>query len=321
MPEPPGPGLAAKLATLRPKTKPPSSATVLNNWIAQAERFLDAPQGGRLGWLVASTVTTAVLQRAVTADGQGRFLLKGGTMLQHRLNVPTRATKDIDGLVRGDLDSFIATLDSILADPWGPIGFKRSEIEVIDTPTKAVKPLRLWITLSLRGITWRRVQVELSPDEGNAGTMPDPFPAPQLAGFGLPEPGVLIGLSLSYQTAQKLHAVSDPHQPPEYVNDRARDLVDLLLLKGLAEWAGSPTTAEIRQACVDIFAARCVEAETLGQAPRPWPPRLTAYPHWPDDYSKAAQSADIDTSLEEAISIINTWITQIDQTAVMISGR
>jgi hypothetical protein len=47
---------------------------------------------------------------------------------------------------------------------------------------------------------------------------------------------------MRYQIAQKLHAGSDPHEPPAYVNDRARDLVDLLLLKQLAESTGEPNT-------------------------------------------------------------------------------
>lgn len=46
------------------------------------------------------------MQRAVDEDGRQLFLLKGGTLLQHRLNVTARATKDIDGLIRGDMDAF-----------------------------------------------------------------------------------------------------------------------------------------------------------------------------------------------------------------------
>lgn len=80
--------LATALRSLKPKTKQPVSATVLNNWITRAESKLgqDA-KGGRLGWLVASSVAIAAVQRAVDADGRQLFLLKGGTLLQHRLKV------------------------------------------------------------------------------------------------------------------------------------------------------------------------------------------------------------------------------------------
>lgn len=307
------PDLSTRLRTLTPKGKQPNSATVLNNWITKAETDLGVEGGGRLGWLIASTIVTAALQRAVAADGQSRFLLKGGTMLQHRLAMPTRATKDLDGLVLGDIDAFLADLDATLSQPWGPLGFRRGEIEVIDTPARLVKPRRFQVTLTLRGVTWRRVQVELSPDEGSAGEAGEAFPAPELAGFGLPGPDVLVGLAMRYQIAQKLHASTDPHDPPHSVNDRARDVVDLLLLKTLVEDEGSPTRAEIRDAAVDIFTARATEAQTLGRTLRAWPPQLTSHPHWVDDYTRAAESAHLHVELDDAITTLNTWIDRIDK--------
>jgi hypothetical protein len=300
------------LAGLKPKDKQPNSANTLNNWIARAERDMNATEGGRLGWLVASTVVAAALGRAAAGDGGSRFLLKGGTMLQHRLAVPTRATKDVDGLVRGDIGSYVSALDDVLAEPWGPIGFRRGEVEIIDTPAKIIKPRRFQLTLTLRGVTWRRVQVELSPDEGRAGERPDLFPAPVLAGLGLPDPGTLVGLSLQYQIAQKLHASTDPHEPPDYVNDRARDVVDLLLLSGLAQDTGQPTSREIRAAAADIFEARALEAAKLGRTARPWPPVLVSHAHWDADYAVAAQSAAVDTPLEAAVAAVNRWIGNVD---------
>jgi len=47
--------LSAALSTLPVKAKLPNSATVLDNWITQAESKLGSTRG-RLGWLVASTV-------------------------------------------------------------------------------------------------------------------------------------------------------------------------------------------------------------------------------------------------------------------------
>lgn len=56
--------LSEAVGSLRPKDKAPNSARVLNTWIAQVERQLES-DGGRLGWLVASTVVAAALQQAV----------------------------------------------------------------------------------------------------------------------------------------------------------------------------------------------------------------------------------------------------------------
>lgn len=56
-----GSSLAALLRTLKPKTKEPVSTKVLNTWIAEAEGKLgDDARGGRLGWLIASSVAIAV---------------------------------------------------------------------------------------------------------------------------------------------------------------------------------------------------------------------------------------------------------------------
>ena len=106
--------LAAALGGLRPKDKQPNSARVLNAWIAQTGRQLGS-DGGRLGWLVASTITTAALQQAVEL-GEPLFLLKGGTLLQHRLPGTSRATIDPDGLIRGDIDAYFDKLDEVLQD-------------------------------------------------------------------------------------------------------------------------------------------------------------------------------------------------------------
>lgn len=220
--------LAAALGGLRPKEKAPASARILDGWIAQAERQLGS-NGGRLGWLVASTVVAAALQQAVDMQGEPLLLIKGGTLLQHRLPRLSGATTDLDGLVKGDLDGFIEILDEVLAQPWGPCTLRRNPVEVIQVPNCVVKPRRFDIIVQVNGATWRRIQVEVSPDEGSAGAQGEPLPAPSLAGFGLPTPDHLTGLAMRYQIAQKIHAASDPHNPPAFQNDRARDVVDLLL--------------------------------------------------------------------------------------------
>ena len=265
--------LAALMRTLTPKTKEPVSAKVLNTWIAQAEAKLgDEAQGGRLGWLVASSVAIAAVQRAIDTEGRQLLLLKGGTLLQQRLPATARATKDVDGLVRGGLDEFLLSLENALATPWGPIGLRRGEVAEVDVPTKIIKPRRFDIILDLRGVTWRRIQFEVSPDEGCIGQDDEAVEPPPLEGFGLPVPDRIVGVAMRFQIAQKVHAVSDPHEPPAAINDRARDVVDLILLRDLATATGRPTLREIRAACRSIFGARAHEAERLGLLVRSWPP-------------------------------------------------
>ncbi|KAE8129137.1 MULTISPECIES: nucleotidyl transferase AbiEii/AbiGii toxin family protein [Bifidobacterium] len=305
--------LAGLLGMLKPKTKQPVSTKVLNGWIAQAERALgNEAKGGRLGWLIASSVAIAAVQRAIDADGRQRFLLKGGTLLQYRLNSTARATKDVDGLVRGDLDEFIAALDDALDEPWGPLTVRRTDVEIIRVPTRVFQPRRFDLILELRGVTWRRIQFEISPDEAGISNEDESIEAPPLSGFGLPDPDALVGIAMRFQIAQKFHAVTDPHAPPESINDRARDVVDLLLLRDLVQETGSPSLPQIKSAAVAVFDARAAEAEQLGRTPRHWPPTLTAYNHWAGDYARAAASGGIALSLDEAVTEVNDWVTRID---------
>ncbi|MBF6619601.1 MAG: nucleotidyl transferase AbiEii/AbiGii toxin family protein [Patulibacter sp.] len=299
------------LGGLAPKTKTPVSARVLNTWIAQAQGRLGT-SGPRLGWLVAATVVSAAMQRAVDEAGAPLFLLKGGTMLQYRLPGMSRTTQDVDGLIRGDLDAFLTELDRTLAEPWGPLTLVRGEVETIEVPHRLVKPRRFDVTVLLNGVTWRRVPVGVSPDEGQAGAVAEWIPSPSLAGFGLPTPDHLASLSMRFQIAQKIHAATNPHDPPAFVNDRARDVVDLLLLRDLVFETGSPVLREVRAAVEDVFAARAAEALKAGVMPRRWPARLVAHAHWEVSFGKAAESAGVVIALGDAVAQVNAWLDQIE---------
>lgn len=303
--------LARSLGRLKPKEKAPGSARILNAWITQAQDSLGSA-GPRLGWLVAATVVSAALQRAVDASGAPLFLLKGGTMLQYRLPGMSRTTSDIDGLVRGDLDAFLTELDLVLGEPWGPLTLVRGEVETIAVPHRLVNPCRFDVAVLLNGVTWRRVQVEVAPDEGQAGATAEQIASPSLAGFGLPTPERLASLSLRYQIAQKIHAVTDPHDPPTIVNDRARDVVDLLLLRNLADSTGQPFLGDIRAAVEDVFAVRATEAAATGGSPRAWPTQVTAHSHWAPSFARAAESAGLAISLAEAVGQANAWLARIE---------
>lgn len=302
--------LASALNGLAPKGKSPASARVLNAWIAQAQDRLGSA-GPRLGWLVAATVVSAALQRAVDESGVPLFLLKGGTMLQYRLQGISRTTQDIDGLVRGDMDRFLSELDNALTEPWGPLNLVRGEVELIEVPHRIVKPRRFDITVQLNGVTWRRVQIEVSPDEGQAGARPEEIAAPSLAGFGLPTPDGITSLSMAYQIAQKVHACTDPHNPPAAVNDRARDVVDLLLLRDLIEATGEPVLGEVRAAIEDVFAVRADEAVSTGATPRTWPTTVITYAHWGASFARAAASAGLAIALADAVGQLNDWLGRI----------
>lgn len=303
------------MASMNQRGKEPKSAGVLDSWIDHAEAVFGIAASGRVRWLVASTVITAMLQQVVDENHVCRFSLKGGTLLQHVLGLASRATKDIDGIVHGDLDEFLELMDEqFLNGSWGPFEFRRSEVAQIRVPGKIVYPRRFDVIVSLRNKTWRKVKVEVSPDEGMAGSAQEDFQAPPLEGFGIPTPEKLVGMAMCYQAAQKIHAVTAPHDPGKgYRNNRPRDLVDLVLIKRLSAATGHPSNWEIKQAVIDIFNSRAKEAIQASRDPRTWPAQVVVHSHWDGDYRAAADSVDLGMNASEAAEVVNDWLREIDE--------
>jgi Nucleotidyl transferase AbiEii toxin, Type IV TA system len=240
------------------------------------------------------------------------FLLKGGTLLEHRLNVPGRSNKGIDGVVGGDLDEFWRILEQVLTEPCGPLTSRRGPVEVINVPSKLISPRRIDLILELRGPTRRRIQFVISDDEAGIGQQAETVESPPLGGFGLPDPDILVGIAMRFQIAQKLHAATDPHNPPASVNDRVRDVVDLLLLSDLAAATGSPTLAEIREAATAVFSYRADQPGQLGFPQRTWPPVVIAPAHWTVAYPRGAELAKVPLSLDDDVAQLNVWVGEIE---------
>lgn len=88
-------------------------------------------------------------------------------------------------------------------------------------------------------------------------------------------------------------------------------MVDLILLKELAEEEGSPSLEEIGSAVQDIFDTRMREARLFGRPERVLPAKIISYPHWASDYKEAAQSCGLELPMEDAIDAANGWIEEI----------
>jgi hypothetical protein len=118
-------------------------------------------------------------------------------------------------------------------------------------------------------------------------------------------------LALRFQIAQKLYACTDPHDSPASINDRPRDVVDLLLLRDLVRTEGRPTLLDLRVAAEPIFAARAVDARALGRTERTWPCVVVGHEHWRADFGAARAGSCVDITLEEAVVAVNSWVHQI----------
>jgi hypothetical protein len=123
------------------------------------------------------------------------------------------------------------------------------------------------------------VDLEVAAAEGRSGsadTIEYVKGSPVLSVFGLPDVEPVALLPLPYQIAQKIHACTEVKVGKD--NDRFRDLVDLILLDELLVHKDLPS---VREACVEVFSIR---------GTHPWPPKVSIYPLWPDQYRALAKS-------------------------------
>ena len=162
---------------------------------------------------------------------------------------------------------------------------------------------------------WIRAKVEVSFPEGQVASRLTPVPTPAVGFFGVDSPDEIVGIAMDYQIAQKTHAATDPDIPPDIINDRVRDLVDLILIKENL-YSENPTPATLKLACVDVFNARAEEAQAIGAVPRYWPPTIVANTIWKKTYPNLAASVGITYSLEEAIMVVQDWIEEIDHSGM-----
>src|SRR5262249_2765544 len=118
---------------------------------------------------------------------------------------------------------------------------------------------------------------------------------------GLDGPDKVACLSLRYQIAQKLHAVTE--RPPDRPNLRFWDLIDLILLRDIAG-----DFDRVREAAEQIFAGRDTHE---------WPPRLVVPDAWGEPYARSAAEIDgeLPATIEGAADLIRAFIAEIADAA------
>jgi hypothetical protein len=242
-------------------------------------------------------VIAALTAHARDDSDQPLFVVKGGVAVELLMGLNARATKDLDAAVRAAAKDVRPRLVDALAQGWDGFEFRLESWDPIhDTGAH-----RGDIKVSYRGKPFSTVQFEAAPVEGEAGQQ---F---QLVGNSFVNPGEL-GLSpvddmplvtSAYMIAQKLHACTD-HTVP---NDRARDLIDILLVVRLLK---EDELAEVRHACTEIFALRDKQS---------WPPTVTVPESWPEIYTAELASTPEFTpaDVHEAARVVGDLIVRIDR--------
>jgi len=240
-------------------------------------------------WLLVMVLLGA-LDRVREADPV--FLLKGGVAMEMRLRGRARATKDVDLVFFGDPQDLGDDLDLALTDPYSEFSFQRQEIDAAG----GGRFQRLEVKLLYRGRSWSTLRLEVAAPDSQAVDS-EPVPAIPIDEFGIDGPDAVPCLSLRYQIAQKLHAVTERF--PDRDNERFRDLIDLIICRDLVE-----ETISVKEACLDTFASR---------AGHDWPPGLIVPAAWAEPYAALATEMDFPIQdVEEAAAQVRELIAEID---------
>lgn len=220
------------------------------------------------------------------------FLLKGGVAIELRVGGGARATKDVDLVFFGDPERLGEILDEDLREPYSVFSFERQEVETHGEGLFR----RVNVKLLFRGRSWGTLKLEVAQPDSRA-TDGEEVEAIPIDEFGIEGPRMVRCLSLRYQVAQKLHAVTQRFEGGE--NERFRDLIDLIICRELIADLG-----EVREACIDTFEARGLHA---------WPPTLQVPDSWAESYTALAEEMDFPvTDVGEAAARVRELISDID---------
>ena len=287
----------------------PTNKTALGARVRNAARAADLPEG-RVHRQLGVLIVAELLGRVRNDNGRQLFLVKGGSSIELRLGVAgSRTSKDLDAVFRGDFSRMYDAARDALAKGWHGFSAVVTPPETINAPGLSAKPRRFKVKLSFVGQPWCTVPVEVSIAESHSASHPESvspalFAHVGLPSLGLPETSAVLCLPLNYQIAQKLHACTG-EAPSGRANDRAHDLIDVLLLWNLVPEEEYPA---VRIACLDIFISRAMH---------PWPPQLVPPTHWEGlfdaAYTTVLEPGNVPATLYEAAAAVRSIVNAIDQ--------
>lgn len=157
--------------------------------------------------------------------------------------------------------------------------------------------LRTEIAVEFLGGAWGTVPVDLAPEESSASAS-EMIPGISLEPFDLEGPAELPCLSLPHHIAQMIHGMTRP-STASWVNDRERDLIDLILLEGIGVDLQS-----VREACQEVFELR---------GTHPWPPRGQLPEAWEEPVMALVEELGLTiASYREATTRVLAFIQRIE---------
>lgn len=275
--------------------RPPRSVGELAKRVLVYARRQHLAEGRVRRWISHMVLCGALIDRAQRAS-QPDFLIKGGVALELRLPGRARATRDLDVTLATCDGPLIDAVESALQAEFEGFKFRRKG-EPYVMPNNV---LRVEIAIQYEGRSWATVRLDVTTNELDTLEIEyiEAFP---LRPFGLTGPERLPCLALPYQIAQKIHAVSES-RPQGRDNDRVRDMVDLLLLRG----GGSVTDlAAVRVACQRVFDLRGTHS---------WPPTFEPPDWWVAEFERSASEVGLgEIGFAEALAEMRGFIGEIDK--------
>ena len=272
--------------------KRPNSAA---NLIRAIKRYCGVNQDDiRLARAMADVIVGQMLPSGVVKGGSSLMFRYGGAV--------TRYTKDVDTARSVELEAYLESLRLKLAGGWNGFTGKIVDVEP-PLPPNVPKPYLMMpydIKLQYLGKSWMTVRIEVGHNEiGDADAFETMLPDDIAAAFvdlGFPKPNEIPVMKLSYQVAQKLHAVSGIN------SDRAHDLIDLQLIDKYSIL----DLGDVRSKCERLFKYRCEQA---------WPPVIIKGDRWSSVYNEAYTTLRkpemVLSAVDDAIEWVNEFVNRI----------
>ena len=277
----------------KPPKRPPSRHSHLERLLGDYSKAHGIAPDRTRRWI--STMTLIGALDRVRTEEQPRFLIKGGVSMELRLGLGARSTQDVDIVFRGRTTELFDALEEAFEHPYSGFEFRRKG-EPEDIRDTGSRRIALQVSFQRRG--WQTLTVEIArPEADESDLVPS---AISLADFKLDSPECVTCLSLRYQIAQKIHAVTE--EPDDgRANLRHWDLIDLILLRAIVEedlW-------RVREACVWTFEDR---------GTHDWPPTLKVPDAWSEPYRSDVNeiSADLPDDVQAAAEAVADFIAAIE---------
>ena len=237
---------------------------------------------------------SGLLEHVSSRSTSPRFIVKGGVALELRLPGKARATDDLDVVAFCDDNDVVRAVHVAMIEPYCDCTFTRRA----DTLALGDAGTRVWVQVAYRSQRWATIQVDLAKPE-MAADAAERVPGIPLVHFGLTGPTHVRCLSIPFHIAQKLHGMTKvPYHGG--INDRFRDVVDLLLLRGLVPRRG---LRKVRSACEETFRTRGQHA---------WPTTIAFPTMWREPYASLAASVGVrEATLDVAEIAVRDFVRRI----------